>query len=191
MGSSPPLGMSEAEEAKEEGDRPLAAKSGYYYAHNTVSPDGPKTLVGATEIYKHKALDADQIKKLERENSANQDLGSSAWNKGGTWEEKDFSKFAEARIKELFPALETPTKLIEFSEPSAVDDCHATVVISRGKKKPLCEVEKIKVPWKTADGVSKGKLEITEISTNDLDDMQLKYTFDKSVDAAHKPALER
>ena len=31
----------------------------------------------------------------------------------------------------------------------------------------------------------------TEISTNDLDDMQLKYTFDKSVDAAHKPALER
>ena len=57
------------QEAKEEGDRPLAAKSGYYYAHNTVSPDGPKTLVGATEIYKHKALDADQIKKLERENS--------------------------------------------------------------------------------------------------------------------------
>ena len=31
----------------------------------------------------------------------------------------------------------------------------------------------------------------TEISTNDLDDMQLKYTFDKSVDAAHKPGLER
>ena len=57
------------QEAKEEGDRPLATKSGYYYAHNTVSPDGPKTLVGATEIYKHKALDADQIKKLERENS--------------------------------------------------------------------------------------------------------------------------
>ena len=26
-----------------------------------------------------------------------------------------------------------------------MDDCHATVVISRGKKKPLCEVEKIKV----------------------------------------------
>jgi hypothetical protein len=96
-----------------------------------VSPEGPKTLVGATEIYKHKALDAEQLKQLERENSAGQDLGGSAWNKGGTWEEKDFSKWAEARIKELFPSVETGAKLLMFSEPSAVDDCHATVVISR------------------------------------------------------------
>lgn len=156
-----------------------------------MSPEGPKTLVGATEIYKHKALDADQIARMERENSASDVAGSSVWNKGGTWEEKDFSKWAEARIKEMFPELETPSKLITFSEPSTVTDCHATVVISRGKKKPLCEVEKIKVSWKAADGDAKGKMEITEISTNDLDDMNVSFSFDKSVEAAQKPALEK
>jgi len=85
----------------------------------------------------------------------------------------------------------TPGKLIQFSEPSTIDECHASVVISRGKKKPLCEVEKIKVPWKSVDGEAKGKLEITEISTADLDDLCVKYTFDKSVEAGKKPALEK
>ena len=66
-----------------------------------VSPEGPKTLVGATEIYKHKPLDADEIKKLEKENSCSEETGGSAWNKGGTWEEKDFSKWAEGRVKEV------------------------------------------------------------------------------------------
>jgi len=66
-----------------------------------VSPEGPKTLVGATEIYKHKPLGADEIKQMERDNSFSEETGSSAWNKGGTWEEKDFSKWAEARIKEV------------------------------------------------------------------------------------------
>jgi len=170
---------------------PLSNKSGYYYAHNTVSPEGPKTLVGATEIYKHKPLGADEIKQMERDNSFSEETGSSAWNKGGTWEEKDFSKWAEARIKELFPALETPNKLITFSEPSSVEDCHATIVISRGKKKPLCEVEKVKLPWKSADGAAKGKMEIKEISSSDLDDMSVSFSFDKSVEAAQKPALEK
>ena len=54
-----------------------------------------------------------------------------------------------------------------------MDDCHATIVISRGKKKPLCEVEKVKVPWKSADGAAKGKMEIKEISSSDLDEMKL------------------
>lgn len=54
----------------DEAGQPLSSKSGYYYAHNTVSPEGPKTLVGATEIYAHKALDANEIKRIERENSA-------------------------------------------------------------------------------------------------------------------------
>ena len=47
--------------------------------------------------------------------SASDVAGSSVWNKGGTWEEKDFSKWAEGRLKEIFPELDTPTKLIVFS----------------------------------------------------------------------------
>ncbi len=70
-----------------------------------MSPEGPKTLVGATEIYKHKPLGADEIKQMERDNSFSEETGSSAWNKGGTWEEKDFSKWAEARIKEVLPLM--------------------------------------------------------------------------------------
>jgi hypothetical protein len=66
-----------------------------------VSPEGPKTLVGATEIYKHKPLGADEIAQIERDSSFSEETGSSAWNKGGTWEEKDYSKWAEARIKEV------------------------------------------------------------------------------------------
>ena len=66
-----------------------------------MSPEGPKTLVGATEIYKHKPLGADEIAQIERDSSFSEETGSSAWNKGGTWEEKDYSKWAEARIKEV------------------------------------------------------------------------------------------
>jgi len=64
---------------------------------------------------------------------------------------------------------------------------HNNIHIRRGKKKPLCEVEKIKVPWTSADGNAKGKLEITDVSTADLDDLCVSFTFDKSVEAAQKP----
>lgn len=57
--------------------------------------------MGATEIYKHKPLGADEIAQIERDSSFSEETGSSAWNKGGTWEEKDYSKWAEARIKEV------------------------------------------------------------------------------------------
>ena len=47
------------------------------------------------------AQGADEIAQIERDSSFSEETGSSAWNKGGTWEEKDYSKWAETRIKEV------------------------------------------------------------------------------------------
>eukprot|EP00960_Hanusia_phi_P004378 127937-Hanusia_phi.AAC.4 len=114
--------------------RPLAEKSSYYYAHNQVRSDSPKTLVGATEIYNHKALDAEQVAQLEKQASQTLESGQiqnqvrsassytdlreghSSWNKGGTWEEKDYTKWAEQRLKELLPKINSPKGLITFKD---------------------------------------------------------------------------
>mmetsp|Transcript_18108 Transcript_18108/g.59496 ORF Transcript_18108/g.59496 Transcript_18108/m.59496 type:complete len:216 (+) Transcript_18108:49-696(+) len=178
--------------------RPLAEKSSYYYAHNQVRSDSPKTLVGATEIYNHKALDAEQVAELERQASQTLESGHSSWNKGGTWEEKDYTKWAEQRLKELLPKIASPKGLVTFKEVSSIDDCHAANVFSRGKKKSVIEIEKIKLGWKVEGGEAKGKLEITEVSSSALSELHLSVKVDKAgnnqaeIDAdlkACKPAI--
>eukprot|EP00961_Rhodomonas_salina_P261866 3539285-Rhodomonas_salina.1 len=66
-------------------NKPLAEKSSYYYAHNSVSPEGPKTLVGAQTIYNHKPLGQDEVsagrerervRRRKRGREGSEDMGS-------------------------------------------------------------------------------------------------------------------
>eukprot|EP00293_Proteomonas_sulcata_P003642 CAMPEP_0184326760 /NCGR_PEP_ID=MMETSP1049-20130417/142732_1 /TAXON_ID=77928 /ORGANISM="Proteomonas sulcata, Strain CCMP704" /LENGTH=223 /DNA_ID=CAMNT_0026648971 /DNA_START=513 /DNA_END=1185 /DNA_ORIENTATION=- len=160
----------------------LAERSNYYYAHSNTSS---KTLVGATEIYNHKALSPEEAQKLRRHDSQ----GESSWNSAGTWEEKDFSKWATERLKELITEIQTPGGL-QFTDVPTVDDCSCSVVFSRGKKKTILEIEKVKISWNNAhtEGKSKGKVELTDVSSSSLDDFQFAVKVDK--DEGNKPQLE-
>ncbi|KAJ1468441.1 hypothetical protein T484DRAFT_2254815 [Baffinella frigidus] len=166
--------VSKGEEAPVDAEaarKPLSAKSTYYYAHNRTSAEGPKTLVGAQEIYNHKALDAEEAQKLAdaEVNSA----GKSAWNKGGTtWEEKDHSKWAKDKLTEALLAMQISD--IEFTEVSAVEDCHASIVYTRGKKKAAITAESIKVSWNSKDKECKGNFEVVDLASHALEDMQIK-----------------
>lgn len=165
----------------------LAEKSSYYYAHKSSSSE-PKTLVGAQTIYNHKPLGEDEKKALER--SSSPPGSGSAWNQAGTWEEKDFSKWAEGRLKELLPAIETAKGLVKFTEVSKVDDCHATVVMSRGKKKAMVEVESVTIKWKNDSG-AKGSYTLKEVSSNDIDEMNGKCKVDKAGEGGDEAAVKK
>jgi len=157
---------------------PLAVKSRYYYAHTHVNAQGPKQLVGAQEIYKHAPLDSEALDKIKAQDAASKHLGNSAWNTGGTWEEKDFSRWATTRLKTLFSDIPIGSNVIALGE-ATVTECHATVVISRGKKKALCEIEKIAVRWNSKHDAATGTLELTDLSSADVDDMILTISFDQ------------
>jgi len=170
--------------------KPLSEKSSYYYAHSSVSPEGPKTLVGAQTIYNHKPLNQDEVQKLQVKRMDSE--GESAWNQGGTWEEKDFSKMAEKALKEELKQLATPKNRATFKEVSAVEECHCGVIFSRGKKKQFLEVEKLEIKWTATEGAGKGKLEVTELSSaGDADDLVLKVTFREGKDDDPLPDAER
>mmetsp|Transcript_4694 Transcript_4694/g.11403 ORF Transcript_4694/g.11403 Transcript_4694/m.11403 type:complete len:193 (-) Transcript_4694:341-919(-) len=149
----------------------------------------PKTLVGAQTIYNHKPLDEDEKKKLEGGNGTPTE-GASAWNKAGTWEEKDFSKWASERLKEALVEIKPAGGLATFSAVSTVDECHASVVHTRGKKKAILEVDKIKVTFKTEAG-GKGSLTLTEVSSTDLDDMVVKAKVDKAGEGGDEKAIAK
>lgn len=165
----------------------LAEKSSYYYAHKS-SASEPKTLVGAQTIYNHKPLGEEEKKALER--SSSPPGAGSAWNQAGTWEEKDFSKWAEGRLKELLPAIETGKGLVKFTEVSKVDDCHATVVLSRGKRKAMVEVESVTIKWKNDSG-AKGSYTLKDVSSTDIDEMDGKCKVDKAGEGGDEAAVKK
>lgn len=79
-----------------------------------------------------------------------------------------------------------------LSEPqvSKVEECHATVVMSRGKKKALVEVEKVELKWKNVSG-AKGTLELKELSSTDIDEMTGKCKVAKAGEGGDAKAIEK
>mmetsp|Transcript_129660 Transcript_129660/g.192993 ORF Transcript_129660/g.192993 Transcript_129660/m.192993 type:complete len:233 (+) Transcript_129660:76-774(+) len=171
------LSSSDATTDEKSQNKPLAEKSSYYYAHNSVSPEGPKTLVGAQTIYNHKPLGQDEVQKLALKRQDSE--GESAWNSGGTWEEKDFSKVAEKLLKEDIKG--KTTARATFTEVNSVEECHCGLIFSRGKKRQYLEIEKLEVKWEAKEGKGKGKVEVTELSSSgDADDVHIKVTIKKA-----------
>ncbi|KAK8820694.1 Hsp90-like protein [Blastocystis sp. ATCC 50177/Nand II] len=75
-------------------------------------------------------------------------LTSSAWNKAGTWEECDFSKWAQSRIPEIFKTGHISKNNYEITFPS-VEKCdgQATYVFVKGKKRPGFDFS-LRIKWK-------------------------------------------
>ncbi|CBK20884.2 uncharacterized protein [Blastocystis hominis] len=92
---------------------------------------------------------------------------SSAWNKAGTWEEMDLSKWAMKRIPEILKAAEFEQKgySIRIADVEKCDG-QATYVFVKGKKRPGFDIT-LKLKWcATCDESSeeaKGTITINDV----------------------------
>ncbi|KAJ8564579.1 hypothetical protein K7X08_001039 [Anisodus acutangulus] len=133
-------------------------------------------------------------KKLTSEDLNNQanntqtHLGS-AWNRAGTWEEKNLNKWANDRIKELLISVGS----LEYSggkaEVSEVTRCSgdAFLVTVRNKKRVGYTYEltiKVKGEWLVGaeKKVIKGNIDIAEFSFGELDDLQIEVSLSEDKD---------
>ncbi|KAH6779208.1 chaperone binding / ATPase activator [Perilla frutescens var. hirtella] len=137
-------------------------------------------------------------KKIEPTDLSNQTTQShlgSAWNRAGTWEEKNLNKWATERIKELLLSMDS----LEFSggkaEITEVTRCSgdAFLVTVRNKKRVGYTYElalKVKGEWKIGEEKKKvkGNIDVSEFSFGELDDLeiQVKLSEDKDVPAQDK-----
>ncbi|KAK4414925.1 hypothetical protein Salat_2599500 [Sesamum alatum] len=130
-------------------------------------------------------------------NQPNQTHLGSAWNRAGTWEEKNLNKWATDRIKELL----APVSL-EFSggkaEIAEVTRCSgdAFLVTVRNKKRVGYTYEltlKVKGEWHIGGEKKKvkGHIDVAEFSFGELDDLQIevKLSEDKDVAAQDKQRI--
>ncbi|XP_076934281.1 uncharacterized protein LOC143600490 [Bidens hawaiensis] len=133
-----------------------------------------------------KKLTADDL------NNKSNHLGS-AWNKAGTWEEKNLNKWATERIKELVQSVGS----LEFSSGKAeiaeVTRCtgDAFLVTVRNKKRVGYTYEitlKVKGEWLVGGEKKKfdGNLDLAEFSFGELDDLQVEVKLNEAKDLLHE-----
>ncbi|KAM0013445.1 putative activator of 90kDa heat shock protein ATPase [Helianthus debilis subsp. tardiflorus] len=125
-------------------------------------------------------------------NASSNHLGS-AWNKAGTWEEKNLNKWATERIKELVLSVGS----LEFSSGKAeiaeVTRCigDAFLVTVRNKKRVGYTYEitlKVKGEWLVGGEKKKfnGNLDLAEFSFGELDDLQVEVRLNEAKDLVHE-----
>lgn len=98
----------------------------------------------------------------------------SEWNKLSgcwSWEERDFSKWAEARLKELLP------------EVSAVEESSATVLFLHGKKRAGCSFDGVTLR------VAGATVKVPELSSDDCEDFELRGSAAADALAALRPRV--
>ncbi|KAI3443487.1 hypothetical protein Pfo_000152 [Paulownia fortunei] len=133
-------------------------------------------------------------------NQPNQTHLGSAWNRAGTWEEKNLNKWATDRIKELLVSMGS----LEFSGGKAeiveVTRCSgdAFLVTVRNKKRVGYTYEltlKVKGEWHIGGEKKKmkGHIDVPEFSFGELDDLQIqvKLSEDKDVSPQDKQRINQ
>ncbi|XP_047950153.1 uncharacterized protein LOC125195910 [Salvia hispanica] len=140
-------------------------------------------------------------KKIDPSDACNQPTQShlgSAWNRAGTWEEKNLNKWATERIKELLLSMGS----LEFSggkaEITEVTRCSgdAFLVTVRNKKRVGYTYElslTVKGEWAIEGETKKmkGDIDVSEFSFGELDDLEIKVKLreDKDVQPQAKQQI--
>ncbi|GAX83043.1 hypothetical protein CEUSTIGMA_g10469.t1 [Chlamydomonas eustigma] len=132
-----------------------------------------------TEAPSPRKLTEEEIRaqqEVEREKSQ---LGGSLWNHAGTFEERNVSKWAQDRLKDLLAGCSAGG--VTITEVSSVIG-DANIWMVRGKKRHGFSFE-ISMSWKmeAAGGISvSGTLKIPNADVEDLDDLTLEPSVTKS-----------
>ncbi|KAK4396780.1 hypothetical protein Sango_1514600 [Sesamum angolense] len=132
-----------------------------------------------------------KIDPADVSNQPNQTHLGSAWNRAGTWEEKNLNKWATDRIKELLASVGS----LEFSggkaEIAEVTRCSgdAFLVTVRNKKRVGYTYEltlQVKGEWHIGGEKKKvkGHIDVAEFSFGELDDLQIQVKLNEDKDVA-------
>ncbi|GAX13490.1 hypothetical protein FisN_36Lh045 [Fistulifera solaris] len=121
------------------------------YFHNELSEDAKK-LIGDIAPQK--------LETVPVEETSTKEAGKSAWNKAGTWEEKDVSAWGQESLQESLQATTFQHAEGLATVTSATVSGHASVATVRGKKRLIYEWS-IVVHWSFMDCT--GKLEFPDV----------------------------
>eukprot|EP00469_Lotharella_globosa_P007470 CAMPEP_0167784018 /NCGR_PEP_ID=MMETSP0111_2-20121227/7398_1 /TAXON_ID=91324 /ORGANISM="Lotharella globosa, Strain CCCM811" /LENGTH=194 /DNA_ID=CAMNT_0007675031 /DNA_START=85 /DNA_END=669 /DNA_ORIENTATION=+ len=170
-----------ASEAKEKSK----ADSTYYYFKST-----PAHIA---KNYVPKKIDPNAAMPTQTARAPVEQNTGSTWNKIGTWEEKDYSKWAQDRLKALLVETECPAfssgelKIAEVTKAEG----DATILFLRGKKRIGFEMH-LKAKWKgkvNGKDVS-GHVSIPSFDSDDWpDDIEIDISAEKT-DENHREARQ-
>lgn len=136
----------------------LAYPNGLPYFHRELSAED-KAILGSNAPTRLNAEEAAQLEAANRSQS-----GGSAWNSGGTWEEKDKSSWGRETLKGLLSAANCDFGGESVAFSAVKVDGDATIAVVRGRPRYLYDF-KVELKWRVVDGEKtyKGKLEIPEL----------------------------
>ena len=135
------------------------------FFHNELTEDAAK-LIGSIAP---KKIDG----SVAREEAPAPANGVSAWNKAGTWEEKDCTTWAKDALQEKLLASSTGDWRITKVE---IGSGHASIATVRGKKRYIFEMEDVVVEWDFSDGDAVGKLRVAGFDGTDDEYEFLEFT---------------
>ncbi|XP_006358729.1 uncharacterized protein [Solanum tuberosum] len=145
-----------------------------------------QTTQDAAPLPLPKKLTSDDLNN--QANNTQTHLGS-AWNRAGTWEEKNLNKWANERIKELLISVGSLVYSGGRAEVAEVTRCSgdAFLVTVRNKKRVGYTYEltiKVKGEWLVGDEkkVIKGHIDIPEFSFGEIDDLQIEVSLSEDKD---------
>jgi activator of HSP90 ATPase len=168
------------EEAKD--DKPKAVKLPYF--HRTLSPE-ETALIGDTspKPITENAADASSVKIA----------AGSAWNSAQTWEERDCTKWAMEKLPQLFSESEDLPKsglyTVTIKDLSNAQGS-AQIAHVRGKARFIYELSfDLKFSVVAGDKKYKGKVSVADVINDQLDDIELSVTWDKSPPGAELAAV--
>lgn len=131
---------SSSSKPKKEGLEGTKTASDYYFFKSTSQEEAKK--------YQPKKLDQ-VARPVEQPKLA---VGQSAWNKAGTWEEQNHSKWARGRVQELLDSITLPEGTGATLESWTVKG-DATVTFSRGKRRAGFDLH-VSTKWKVSQRFS-------------------------------------
>jgi tetratricopeptide (TPR) repeat protein len=171
------------------------------YFHNELSEEA-KNLIGDIAPKKLEPMTTEPAATAAAD-------GTSVWNKAGTWEEKNVTKWANDALKQkvlsttfvLPTSSPAPGALVSVSQVTVVDGSHASFAKVRGKTKYIYEYA-LALEWQlmhtgsdgTVDMECRGKLRIPDIDGTiemgegyDMEGFLVDHTSDDTI----RPLLER
>ncbi|KAK9097632.1 hypothetical protein Sjap_023129 [Stephania japonica] len=150
-------------------------------------------VVDAAPLPVPRKLSADDVAAIHHK--TNNALGS-VWNGAGTWEEKNLTSWANARIKELLASLASLKYTTGKAQICQVSKCvgDAFVVTVRNKKRFGYTYEltlKFKGEWQIQGEAMeiKGHMEIPEFSFGELDDLQVDVNMSENKDVGEEDKM--
>lgn len=164
----------------EDDEELVKSMRGYHYFHKDVAKHEAK----APELVEAKAIPEDDEPKLMT-------TQASVWNNGNTWEERDLTKWAKAKLEELLvgASQDIVEATAEVKELTDWDGC-ATVPVVRGKPRYLYDFKfKAKIDIKSGAKTTKAEVEFVEFC-QDEEECLMRLTWGKPKPSeVHQAAL--